>query len=358
MPYDFIVVGAGMFGAAFARTMTDRGRKVLVIEKRDHLGGMCHTELREGIVFHRYGPHVFHTNDEKIWAFVNRFAHFEQFTTRTKAMVKGRLWSFPVNLMTLYHLWGVQTPAEAERKLGEVRIPIRDPQNLEDWVLGTYGREIYEMFFVGYTRKQWGRDPRTLPAAIARRLPCRLTFEDSYFVDRFEGIPMGGYTPMFERMLEGIEVRLGCDFGSDKEAFERLGRIVYSGRIDEFFGYRFGELSFRTCRFETESCLGDFQGNPVINYCDVEIPWTRIVEHKHFSNPTAKNTLITREYPEECGRKGTPLYPVNDRQNMDILARYAAIPTNTVFAGRLGSYRYFDMCEVIAQAWKIAETVM
>lgn len=355
MPYDFVVAGAGMFGATFARTMTDRGKKVLIVEKRDHVGGMCHTETREGIIFHRYGPHVFHTNDEGIWTFVNRFSKFQQFTTRTKAIAKGRIWSFPINLMTLNELWNVRSPAEAALKLQQVRVPIESPSNVEDWVLATYGREIYETFFLGYTLKQWGRDPRSLPAEIAKRLPCRLTFEDAYFVDRFEGVPSGGYAPLFEKMLEGIEVKTSCDFLSERTSLERLGRVVYSGRIDEFFGYRFGDLAFRTCKFETKSMSGDFQGNPVVNYCDEDVPWTRIVEHKHFSRPVAPNTLVTREYPEECGRGSLPLYPINDSLNTDLYRKYAAIKTDTVFAGRLGSYRYFDMCEVIAQAWKLAE---
>ncbi len=355
MSYDFVVVGAGMFGAAFARTAADRGKKVLVVEKRSHLGGMCHTDVREGMIFHTYGPHVFHTNDPDIWGFVRRFATFDPFMVRTKAVALGRVWSFPVNLMTLYQLWGVKTPAEARRRLEEERVPIKDPDNLEDWVLGTYGREIYETFFKGYTRKQWGRDPRALPPCIAQRLPLRLTFDDNYFMDRFQGVPVGGYTPLFERMLEGIEIRTGCDFHAERTALERLGRVVYSGRPDEYFDFRFGPLAFRGCRFETELLEGDFQGNPVINYCDAAVPFTRIVEHKHFSNPRSPKTLVTREYPEECGRGGTPLYPVNDRDNAALYRRYAEIPTKAVFAGRLGSYRYFDMGEVIAQAWKLVE---
>lgn len=355
MAYDYVVVGAGMFGASCARALTDRGRKVLIVEKRSHVGGMCHTEVREGLVFHVYGPHVFHTNDEKIWNYVNRFASFVPYATRTKAIAKGKLWSFPVNLMTLYQLWGVQTPREAVARLESVRIPIEHPANLEEWVLGTYGKEIYETFFAGYTTKQWGRPPDSLPATIAQRLPYRLTFDDNYFVDRFQGIPAGGYATFFERYLEGIEVRLGCEFRSDREALEKLGRVVYSGRIDEYFDYRYGNLEFRSCRFETEAQDGDFQGNAVINYCDIEIPYTRIVEHKHFTNPRHGRTLVTREYPFECGRGETPLYPVNDRKNMVLYERYKAIPTETLFAGRLGSYRYFDMCEVIAQAWMLAQ---
>jgi UDP-galactopyranose mutase len=354
MSYDFVVVGAGMFGAAFARTAADRGRKVLVVEKRDHLGGMCHTEVREGIPFHSYGPHVFHTNDPDVWGFIRRFASFEPFAVRTKAFAKGRLWSFPVNLMTLYQLWGVTTPNEALRRLEAERVGTNPQDNLEDWVLATYGRELYETFFQGYTRKQWGRDPRTLPPSIAQRLPLRLTFDDNYFTDRFQGIPAGGYGPLFERMFDGIEVRTRCDFFSDRPTFERLGKVVYSGRVDEYYDWRFGPLAFRTCRFETELLEGDFQGNPVVNYCDLEVPYTRIVEHKHFSNPKSSKTLITREYPEECGMKGTPLYPVHDRENARLYGRYSELDTHAVIAGRLGSYRYFDMGEVIAQAWKLA----
>lgn len=355
MAYDYVVVGAGMFGASLARTLTDRGRKILVVEKRHHVGGMCHTELREGIVFHAYGPHVFHTNDEKIWAHVNRFATFIPYITRTKAIAKGKLWSFPINLMTLYQLWGVQTPLEAQAKLASVRVPIARPNNLEEWVLSVYGEEIYNTFFVGYTEKQWGRSPEHLPAGIAQRLPLRLTFDDNYFTDRFQGIPAGGYAAFFARLLEGIEVKLGCEFRSDHHALEAQGRVIYSGRIDEYFDYCYGDLEFRSCRFDTETQEGDFQGNAVINYCDAGTPYTRIVEHKHFTNPRHSRTLVTREYPFECGRGGLPLYPVNDRKNMELYERYAEIPTETVFAGRLGSYRYFDMCEVIAQAWTLAD---
>lgn len=353
--YDAVIVGAGMFGSSFARLMTDAGKKVLVVEKRDHSGGMCHTDIRDGIVFHRYGPHVFHTNDPEIWAFVKRFSRWIPYTTRTKAMALGRLWSFPVNLMTLHQLWGVTTPAEAERKLREVRLPITDPSNLEDWVLATYGREIYETFYLGYTRKQWGRDPRSLPTAIARRLPLRTTFEDAYFSDRFEAVPEGGYAPFFDRMLSGIEVRLGCDYLRERETLDRLGRVVvYSGRIDEFFKFDAGLLDFRTCRFETEAGHGDFQGNAVVNYCDVNVPWTRIVEHKHFYGPRVPTTLVTREYPEECAHGGLPLYPINDLKNSALYKQYALRKTSAIFAGRLGSYRYFDMGEVIAQARKLA----
>jgi len=356
MGYDAVVVGSGMFGSSVARSLADRGKKVLVVEKRDHVGGMCHTEKRDGIIFHKYGPHVFHTNDQAIWDWVNRFATFDQFSVRTKAVARGRLWSFPVNLMTLYQLWGVRTPKEAEEKLRAVRVPLASPANLEDWVLSVYGTEIYEIFYLGYTQKQWGRQPSKLPAAIAQRLPNRLSFDDNYFTDRFQGVPQDGYAALFEKMLSGIEVRTNCDFHSDRKTLESLGRVIYSGRIDEFFDYRFGELEFRTCRFETERLQGDFQGNPVVNYCDALVPWTRIIEHKHFSRQYRNgHTLITREIPGECGRTGVPLYPINDERNAGLYKQYAELKTDAIIGGRLGSYRYFDMCEVIAQAWKIAE---
>lgn len=358
--YDAVIVGSGMFGSTLARTLTDAGKKVLVVEKRPHTGGMCHTENRQGIVFHSYGPHVFHTNDERIWAYVNKFAGFVPFMTRTKAMAGGKLWSFPINLLTLYQLWGVETPREARRRLDEVRIKIPDPVTIEEWVLATYGEEIYELFFRGYTEKQWGRPASKLPAAIAQRLPVRLTFDDNYFTDRYQGVPEGGYAQLFDRMLDGIEVKLGCDFLGDAAGYLKVAKkVVYSGRIDEFFGYELGELEFRTCRFETKLLDGDYQGNPVINYCDLDTPWTRVVEHKHFTNLRSRKTLITAEYPAACGRGPTPLYPVGDAKNLELLGAYqalaAAIP-NVVFAGRLGSFRYFDMCEVIAQAWHLAKT--
>lgn len=357
MSYDAVIVGAGMFGASLARTLTDRHKKVLVIEKRDHTGGMCHTEMIEGIVFHKYGPHVFHTNDFRIWNFVKRFGRWEPFIVRTKAIAKGRLWSFPVNLMTLHQLWGVKTPAEALERLKTETAGATLEDNLEDWILGTYGKEIYETFYKGYTKKQWGRDPRSLPSSIARRLPHRLTFEDNYFTDRYQAIPSHGYDWMFDKMLDGIEVRTNCDFHSDRKTFEKLGRVVYSGRIDEFFDYQFGDLEFRTCHFETTKHPGDYQGNAVINYCDQDIPWTRIVEHKHFSRKQNYYTLVTKEFPMECDRQGTPLYPINDVKNSELYKKYASIKTDAILAGRLGSYKYFDMGEVIAQAWKIADNL-
>jgi UDP-galactopyranose mutase len=355
MAYDFVVVGAGMFGATFARMAADRGRKVLVIDTKLHIGGMCYTEPRDGVIFHRYGPHVFHTNSAETWAFVNRFARFRPFIVRTKAFYQKRVYSLPFSMMFFHQVWGVVTPEEARKKLIEVRIPIQDPKTVEEWALSQLGNEIYEKFIHHYTRKQWGRDPATLPAAILRRLPIRLTYDDNYFDDRWQGIPEGGYTPMFERMLEGIEVRLGVDYFDDRDAFERMGRVVYSGRVDRFFGYEHGDLEFRSCRFETRSVEGDYQGNAVFHYVEPEPPFTRVIEHKHFDDPSAQRSSVTWEYPFEGHRDDEPLYPVNDRRNGELYAKYAAMPKTAIFAGRLGSYRYFDMCEVIAQARKLCD---
>jgi len=263
--YDFLVVGCGMFGAVFAQQAHQRGRKVLVIEKRDHIGGNCYTEQIEGIHVHKYGPHIFHTDDERLWNYVNQFVQFEPFVNRPKVCYKDRIYSFPINLMTLYQLWSVRTPQQAQQKLQQVIVPLEQPRNLEEWVLSQVGPEIYEIFIKGYTRKQWGKDPRELPADIIKHLPIRLTFDDNYYDDKFQGIPEDGYTRLFERLLEGIEVKLRTDYFADRHYWDRVADIVvYTGKIDEYFDYRFGQLEYRSLRFETKILQGDFQGNAVI----------------------------------------------------------------------------------------------
>lgn len=354
MSYDFVVVGAGLFGSVFAREATDRGRRVLVIDRLPHIAGMCHTERREGVLIHSYGPHVFHTNDPDIWAWISRFAEFQPFMVRTKAIYQGRIYTLPFNLMTFHELWGVVTPEEARRKLDQVRVPIENPGTIEEWALSQWGPEIYEKFVYHYTRKQWGRDPKDLPAAILKRLPVRLTFDDNYFASRYQGLPVGGYTPLFERMLSGIEVRLGTDFFQDRGAFERLGTVVYSGRVDRFFEYQLGMLEFRSCRFATDFSDGDKQGNPVIHHTEATVPWTRSVEHKHFEDSRNPRTALTREFPFETTQDSMPLYPVNDRRNSDLFGKYLEMPTRAIFGGRLGSYRYRDMHQVIAEAIALA----
>lgn len=355
MAYDFVVVGAGMFGCAFARTMADRGKKILIVEQLPHVGGMCHTERTEGILVHTYGPHIFHTDDPRIWKWIQRFSDFYPFTLRTKALYEDRLYSLPINLMTLHQLWGVKTPAEARQRLEEVQVRAEDTASIEGWALSNLGREIYEKFIRGYSRKQWGREPASLPAGMLKRLPIRLTMDDNYFSDRYQGLPVGGYTTMFERMLEGIEVRLGVDFFADRHTFEQMGQVIYSGRMDRYFDYRLGELEFRSCRFQSKSLDGDHQGNPIINWSEEAYPWTRVTEHKHLENPGVPKTIVTWEYPFECTRSDLPLYPINDARNMDLYKKYAEIPTKAVFGGRLGSYRYRDMHQVIAEAWMLAD---
>ncbi|UCG48049.1 MAG: UDP-galactopyranose mutase [Phycisphaerales bacterium] len=360
--YDFVVVGAGMFGAVFAREATDRGRKVLVIEKRPHIGGNCYTERREGIDVHVYGPHIFHTSDERAWEYVRRFAQFNHFVNRPKVRYRDKLYSFPINLMTLHQLWGVRTPAEAEKKLREAAVACDNPENLEQWILSQVGPEIYEIFVKGYTKKQWGREPRELPASIIQRLPIRLTFDDNYYRDRYQGIPAGGYTRLFERMLEGIEVRLNTDYFADSEKWNAAAAmLVYTGRADEYFGYRFGELEYRGLRFESRTFEGDYQGNAVVNYAEGRIPYTRVVEHKHFDFRGQPGTVVTWEYPDDYDRTKVAYYPVNDERNNALYERYkreAAGDEGLILAGRLGTYRYLDMDEAVTAAMATIQDLM
>lgn len=355
--YDYLIVGAGMFGATFARIMLDAGKSVLIIDKRPHIGGNCYTEKVEGIDVHVYGPHIFHTNDEKIWGFVNRFTEFENFINKPKVLFKDKIYSFPINLMTLYQLWGVKTPAEAEEKLKSVRVPCENPQNLEDWILSQVGREIYETFIEGYTRKQWGRHPKELPASIIKRLPIRLYFEENYFTDKYQGIPSGGYTAMMEKMMEGADIRLNVDFLSNIQEWESMAdRVIYTGKIDEFFGYQHGELEYRSLDFETFIADGDYQGNAVVNYTEAEVPYTRIVEHKHFAPSTAAKhpkTVVTKEYPSAWTREKTPYYPIRDKKNEELYNKYRDLTEEKksyIFGGRLAEYVYYDMHQVIGSA--------
>lgn len=358
MAYDYVVVGAGLFGSSFARAVTDLGKKVLVLDKRQHIGGMCFTERVDGVLVHAYGPHIFHTDSDKIWKWITRFAEFYSFMVRTKAIHQGKIYTLPFNLMTFHQLWGVTTPEEARKKLDSVRIPIQNPGSIEEWALSQFGPEIYEKFILDYTRKQWGRDPKNLPLSTLKRLPVRLTFDDNYFNDKYQGLPVGGYTEMFGRMLDGIEVRLGVDFFEDQPMFERLGQVIYSGRVDQFFNYVFGDLDFRSCKFDTKSMDGDYQGNPIIHYSEAAYPWTRVTEHKHLENPSLPRTLVTWEYPFECDRLSTPFYPVNDAKNMTLYDRYRQLPTKVIFGGRLGSYRYRDMHHVIGEALALADRLL
>jgi UDP-galactopyranose mutase len=355
MPADYVIVGAGLFGVTFARNVAEQGHTVVLVDKRSHIGGNCYTEDRGGIHVHVYGPHIFHTDDPEIWQFVQRFAKFNHYRHRGCVHYKGRIFSFPINLHTLHQLWGVTTPAEAERKLAEVRIPCANPRNLEQWILSQVGRELYEIFIHGYTSKQWNCDPKELPSSIIRRIPIRLTYDDRYFNDRFQGIPIGGYTGMIMNMLDHPNIRFetGVDYFENQREVKTLGRtLVYTGKVDEFFDYRYGRLEYRSLRFEQEEHAGDYQGVSIANYTDPEVPHTRITEHKHFEFGNQSHTVITREFPEQYDETKTPYYPIRDEANSKVYDRYRMLAqtSNVIFGGRLGTYQYFDMHQVIAQA--------
>lgn len=354
--YDFLIVGSGLFGSTFAQKANEAGYKCLIIDKRNHNAGNAYTENINGINVHKYGPHIFHTSDEKIWNYVNRFAKFNHYVNRPKVNYKGDLYSFPINLFTLYQLFGVRTPEEASKILEEVKIHSDSPKNLEEWILSQVGEEIYKKFIYGYTKKQWGRDPKELPSSIIRRLPIRLTFDDNYFNDIYQGIPIGGYTKMIENMQEGVEVRLGIDFFKNKEEFEKIAKtIIFTGAIDEFFEYQHGPLEYRSLRFETEELnLPDYQGNALVNYTDEEVPYTRICEHKHFEFGKGDSTIITREYPDSWQPGKERYYPVNNLENNARYSEYKKLAENVfpkyVFGGRLAEYKYYDMHQVIGSA--------
>ena len=360
--YDYLIVGAGLYGAVFAHEARERGKRVLVIDRRGHVAGNVYTERMEGINVHKYGAHIFHTNNRQVWEYVNRFAEFNRFTNSPVANYRGELYSLPFNMYTFNRMWGVTTPEEAARKIAEQRGEIRgEPKNLEEQAISLVGRDIFEKLVKGYTEKQWGRDCRDLPAFIIKRLPVRLTFDNNYFNALYQGIPTGGYTKMVERMLEGVEVRLNVDYLADKAELDALAdRVVYTGPIDAYFGYRLGALEYRSVRFETEILdIPNFQGNAAVNYTDRETPWTRIIEHKWFEfgrdehGNDLPRTVISREYSSEWKVGDEPYYPVNDAKNGALYQRYrelAAKEEKIVFGGRLGEYRYYDMDQVIAAA--------
>lgn len=355
MAYDYLIVGAGLYGATFARIATDSGKRCLVIDKRSHIAGNCYDERRDGILVNRYGGHIFHTNSEPVWNFVNRFASFTNYQHRVKVNYRDKIYSFPINLQTFHQLYGTVTPGEADELLQQLnRYVEKNNDNFESFVRSNLGSAIYEIFFQGYTKKQWGREPRELPASIAKRIPVRLTYDDRYFSDKFQGMPVGGYTQMVERMLDGIEVQLDTpyDLGHALDDSFRWGcKVVYSGPIDELFDCRFGKLEYRSLRFEHETRDGDYQGAATINFTDERIPYTRIIEWKHFW-PDEKHvrTVITREYPTV---EGEPYYPVPDQIQRQRHQKYMElVPGWMVVGGRLGSYQYLNMDQAIAQAMK------
>ncbi|MBQ3104564.1 MAG: UDP-galactopyranose mutase [Lachnospiraceae bacterium] len=369
--YDYLIVGAGLFGSVFAREATDRGKRCLVIDKRDHIGGNVYTETLEGIHVHKYGAHIFHTNDEEVWKYVNRFAVFNRFTNSPVANYKGELYSLPFNMYTFNRMWGVTTPGEAEEKIRQQReaAGIKEPKNLEEQAISLIGTDIYEKLVKGYTQKQWGRPCHELPAFIIRRLPVRFTFDNNYFNALYQGIPVGGYTRMVERMLEGIEVRTGRDYLEDREKWNGLARkVVYTGPVDAYFGYSLGTLEYRLVEFETEVLdMPNFQGNAAVNYTDAETPWTRIIEHKWFEfgkdekGEDLPKTVVSKEFSREWSPGDEPYYPVNDEKNSKLYQAYRALAeaeSNVIFGGRLGEYKYYDMDAVIACALRCADSVL
>lgn len=368
--YDYLVVGAGLYGSIFAHEAKAHGKSVLVIDKRPNIGGNIYTEDIEGIHVHKYGAHIFHTNNTKVWKYITRFAEFNRFTNSPVANYKGELYSLPFNMYTFNKMWGVVTPEEAASKIEEQKkeAGITNPQNLEEQAISLVGRDIFEKLIKGYTEKQWGRDCKELPAFIIKRLPVRLTFDNNYFNALYQGIPMGGYTKLVENILGDIEVRTGVDYLSDKAELDEIAdKVVYTGAIDAYFDYKLGALEYRSVRFETELLdTPNFQGNAAVNYTDRETPWTRIIEHKWFEfgkdddgNDLPK-TVISREYSSEWKPGDEPYYPVNDEKNSELYTEYkklADAEDNVIFGGRLGEYRYYDMDAVIASVLQKCEDI-
>ena len=387
MHYDYLVVGAGLFGAVFARQMKEKGRKVLVIDRRDHIGGNVYTENRMGINVHMYGAHIFHTTDKEVWDYVNEFAEFNNYINSPVAVYKDELYNLPFNMNTFSKMWGIRTPDEAREiinaQAGKEKERIRqekgvsefEAENLEEQALSLAGRDIYEKLVKGYTEKQWGRDCKDLPAFIIKRLPMRFIYDNNYFNDRFQGIPIGGYTALVDRILDGIEVRTGTDYydfvkleeGLPVKPFaaqngDSFDKILFTGMIDEFFGYKLGTLEYRSLKFETEDLpeVDNYQGNAVVNYTEREIPFTRIIEHKHFEYGTGKGTIITREYPAEWKHGDEPYYPMNDSKNNELYSKYKELAddfSDVYFGGRLGQYKYYNMDQIIREALDMSRSV-
>ncbi len=363
--YDYLVVGAGLYGAVLAREMTDKGFKCLVIDKRPHIAGNVYTEQIENINVHKYGAHIFHTSDKKVWDYVNRFAEFNRYTNAPVANYKGEIYNLPFNMNTFNKMWGVVTPEQARAKIEQQRAnaKIENPKNLEEQAIGLVGVDIYEKLVKHYTEKQWGRPCTELPSFIIRRLPVRFIYDNNYFNDLYQGIPTLGYTKMVEKMLKGIEVRLNVDYLKNREGLEKIAKkIVYTGPIDEFFGYSKGHLQYRSVRFDTKVLDTDnFQGNAVVNYTDGETPYTRIIEHKHFEFGTQEKTVISYEYSAEWKVGDEPYYPVNDEKNGKLYEEYKALAENVpnvIFGGRLGEYKYYDMDKVILSALQKVESLI
>lgn len=354
--YDYLIVGAGFFGAVFAHEAQKQGKRCLVVERRGHIGGNCYTADEESIHVHRYGAHIFHTSDQQIWTYINQFCTFNNYVNSPIANYRGEIYNMPFNMNTFSRLWNISTPAEAKAIIDAQRADApAQPQNLEEQAISLVGRDIYEKLVKGYTEKQWGRPCTQLPAFIIRRLPVRFRYDNNYFNDRYQGIPEGGYTPIFEKLLDGIDVRLNCDYFDHRDELRaQCRKVVFTGPIDRYFDYCYGPLQFRSLRFESEVLdMENYQGNAVVNYTDRETPYTRVIEHKHFEFGTQPKTVITREYPMDWHPGDEPYYTVNDEKNNQLYQRYAALAErepDVLFGGRLGEYKYYDMDKVIASA--------
>lgn len=358
--YDYLIVGAGFFGAVFAHEAQKQGKRCLVVERRGHIGGNCYTADVESIHVHRYGAHIFHTSDQQIWTYINQFCTFNNYVNSPIANYRGEIYNMPFNMNTFSRLWNISTPAEAKAIIDAQRADApAQPQNLEEQAISLVGRDIYEKLVKGYTEKQWGRSCTQLPAFIIRRLPVRFRYDNNYFNDRYQGIPEGGYTPIFEKLLDGIDVRLNCDYFDHRDELRaQCRKVVFTGPIDRYFDYCYGPLQFRSLRFESEVLdMENYQGNAVVNYTDRETPYTRVIEHKHFEFGTQPKTVITREYPMDWHPGDEPYYTVNDEKNNQLYQRYAALAErepDVLFGGRLGEYKYYDMDKVIASALSFA----
>lgn len=369
MKYDYLIVGSGLFGSIFAYEANKRGKKVLVIDKRSNIAGNIYTENKDGINVHKYGAHIFHTSNKEVWDYINQFAEFNRYTNSPVARYKNELYNMPFNMNTFNKLWGVVTPEEAQAKIEQEKkeAGITEPKNLEEQAISLVGKTIYEKLVKGYTEKQWGRKCTELPSFIIKRLPVRFIYDNNYFNDKYQGIPMGGYTQIIEKMLDGIEVKLNYDYFEHKQELDNIAeKIVFTGPIDKYYDYKFGELEYRSLRFEEEELnIQNYQGNAVVNYTEYEVPYTRIIEHKHFEyakslgqEDTISKTIITREYPDTWNKEKEAYYPINNDKNNELYQKYADLASkdkNVIFGGRLGMYKYYDMDKVIAEALKCVE---
>lgn len=363
--YDYLIVGAGLFGSVFAHEAKKKGKKVLVIDKRSHIGGNIYTENINGIQVHKYGAHIFHTSSKEIWDYIQQFAEFNRYTNAPVAKYKNELYNLPFNMNTFSKMWGITTPAEAQKIIDEQRAEIKDePKNLEEQAISLVGRDIYEKLIKGYTEKQWGRKATELPSFIIKRLPVRMVYDNNYFNNKYQGIPIGGYTKLIEKMLDGIDVQLNTDFFENRdELTQKADKILFTGMIDEYYNYCYGKLEYRSLYFETEDLpISNYQGNAVVNYTEYEIPYTRIIEHKHFEygcqgGCETDHTVITKEFPANWEDGNEPYYPMNDNKNNELYSKYKALADNeknVIFGGRLGMYKYYDMHNIIAEALKCA----